>query len=115
MTYDNSSPAPGPVVITAFPSFFKITIIWPEPSIPNGIIAHYEVYYGRPHFKPSVMNTTTGLDTSFTTPGQLEPGTEMFFTVTAYTRVGGGEPVTVIVSTLNRPCECVEFANNQQP
>ena len=108
MTYDNSSPAPSPVVITAFPSFVKITITWQEPSIPNGIITHYEVYYGRQHFKPSAITTTTGLDTSFTTPGRLEPGTEMFFTVTAYTRVGGGEPATVNVSTLIRPCKHVE-------
>ena len=78
--------------------------------MPNGIITHYEVYYGRQHFKPSTINNiTTGLDTSFTTPGHLEPGTEMFFTVTAYTRVGGGEPTTVNMSTLNRPCEHVEL------
>ena len=109
MTYDNSSPAPGPVVITAFPSFFNITIIWQEPSISNGIITHYEVYYGRRHFKPSVMNTTTGLNTIFTTFGHLKPGTEMFFTVRAYTRVGGGEPATINMSTLNRPCEYVEL------
>ena len=109
MTCDNSSSAPGPAVITAFPSFLEITIIWQEPSIPNGIITHYEVYYRRRHFKPSVITTTTGLDTSFTTPGQLEPGTEMFFTVTAYTRVGGGEPATINLSTLNRPCEHVEL------
>ena len=70
------------------------------------------MYYGRRHFKPSAITTTTGLDTSFTTPGHLEPGTEMFFTVTAYTRVGGGDPATINMSTLNRPCEHVEFANN---
>ena len=109
MTCDNSSSAPGPAVITAFPSFLEITITWKEPSMPNGIITHYEVYYGRHHFKPSAINITTGLDTSFTTPGHLEPGTEMIFTVTAYTRVGGGEPATVNVSTLNRPCEDVEL------
>ena len=70
------------------------------------------MYYGQRHFKPSAITTTTDLDTSFTTPGHLEPGTEMFFTVTAYTRVGGGEPATINMSTLNRPCEHVEFANN---
>ena len=98
-------PAPGPVVISSLPSFYDITITWNEPDIPNGNITHYEVYYGRRHFKPSAIKTTTGLDTNFTTPGHLESGTEMFFTVTAYTRVGGGEPVTVIVSTLIRPCK----------
>ena len=105
-------PAPGPVVITVLPSFYNITITWNEPDIPNGIIIHYEVYYGIHHFKPSAIKTTTGLDTNFTTPGHLESGTEMFFTVTAYTGVGGGEPATVHVSSLIRPCEHVEFANN---
>ena len=99
------SPAPGAVVITALPSFYKITINWNKPDMPNGDITHYEVFYGIHHFKPSATTTTTGQITSFTIPDNLEPGTEMFFTVTAYTRVGGGEPATVNVSTLNRPCE----------
>ena len=48
------SPAPGPVVITALPSFFNITITWKEPAVPNGIITHYEVYYGK--FHDSISN-----------------------------------------------------------
>ena len=102
-------PAPGPVVITVLPSFYKITITWNQPDIPNGNITHYEVYFGLRHFKPSAIKTTTGLDTCFTTPGRLEPGTEMFFTVTAYTQVGGGEPATINMSTINRPCEDAEL------
>ena len=71
--------------------------------MPNGIITHYEVYYGRHKFYGSISNTTTGLNTNFTTPGHLEPGAEIICTVKAYTRVGGGEPATVTVSAL--PCE----------
>ena len=94
------SPAPGPVVITSFPSFFKITITWEEPAMPNGIITHS---YGRPAgYPPSVVNTT---NTSFTTPGHLEPGTEMIFTVKAYTKVGGGVAATISVFTFIRPRE----------
>ena len=99
----SSFPAPGPVVIASFPSFFNITITWEEPSMPNGIITHYEVYYGRPAgYPPSVVNTT---NTSFTTPDHLEPGTEMIFTVKAYTKVGEGEATTTAVFTFIRPCE----------
>ena len=104
----SSSPAPGPVVITSFPSFFKITITWEEPAMPNGIITHYEVYYGaKPaDYPPSVVNTT---NTSFTTPGHLEPGTEMIFTVKAYTKVGGGVAATISVFTFIRPRELIHF------
>ena len=101
------SPAPGPVVITSFPSFFNITITWEEPAMPNGIITHYEVYYGRlADYLPSVVSTT---NTSFTTPGHLEPGTEMIFTVKAYTKVGGGVAATISVFTFIRPCELTHF------
>ena len=103
----SSSPAPGSVVITSFPSYFKIAITWEEPAMPNGIITHYEVYYGRPaDYAPSVVNTT---NTSFTTPGHLEPGTEMTFTVKAYTKVGGGVAVTISVFTFSRPRELIHF------
>ena len=75
--------------------------------MPNGIITHYEVYYGRPpDYPPSVVNTT---NTSFTTPDHLEPGTEMIFTVKAYTKVGGGVAATISVFTLIRPCELIHF------
>ena len=68
--------------------------------MPNGIITHYEVYYGRPADNPpSVVNTTN------TTLGHLEPGTEMIFTVKAYTKVGGGVAATISVFTFIRPCE----------
>ena len=98
-------PVPGPVVITSSSSsFFKISITWDPPEIRNGIIIAYEVSY-RPASAPQTITTmnTTDLDTSFTTEGRLELGTEYIFTVTAFTGSGRGENVTANISTLARP------------
>ena len=100
-----SSLAPGPVVLVPHPSLVKISITWDKPAMPNGIITHYEVFYGRYDLVPSHNKTVNVTSTSFTTPDHLELGTERIFTVRAYTRVGGGEPTTLTVSTLTRPRE----------
>ena len=98
------SPVPGPVsAISSVPSFLMITITWEEPEMPNGIITKYEVVYG-PRDSPQssrTENVTTG--TTFTTPDDLERGTEYTFTVTAHTSVGPGDSTSIIVFTLNRP------------
>ena len=47
----------------------------------------------------------TGLETSFITQSELQMGTELIFSVRASTQVGFGETVSVIVSTLTRPCK----------
>ena len=93
-------PAPGPVVISSSPSFFKISITWNPPEIRNGIIIAYGVSY-RPASAPQNITTmnTTDLDTSFT---GLELGTAYIFTVTAFTRAGRGEIATASISTLAR-------------
>ena len=100
-------PAPGPVIITSSsPSFFKISITWDPPEIPNGIITAYEVSY-RPASAPQTITTvtmnTTDLDTSFATQGRLELGTAYIFTVTAFTGAGCGASATANISTLERP------------
>ena len=109
MTYHSAhthslSLVPGPVGdISTVPSFFMITITWKEPEMPNGIITRYEVVYGpttSPQFS-RIEDISTG--TTFTTPDDLERGTEYTFTVTAYTRVGPGEPTTATISTLDSP------------
>ena len=96
---------PGPVSdIASVPSFFTITITWEEPEMPNGIITKYEVVYGptgSPQFTITEDNITTV--TTFTTPDDLERGTDYTFTVTAHTSVGPGEPTTVNILTLDRP------------
>ena len=90
---------PGPVVITPFPSFFKISITWNPPDI--GIIIAYEVSYRPRDSSQSVTRlNTTDLATSFTTQSDLEMGTEFIFFVRAFTRVGPGSSTSVVVSTL---------------
>ena len=96
------SSAPGPVVITPFPSLFKITITWDPPERPNGIIVAYKVcYWPTDSSVPFVSVNTTDLDTSFSTANNLELGSEFIFSVTAYTRVGPGDPAFIRVSTLS--------------
>ena len=56
---------PGPVVITPFPSFFKISITWNPPDMSNGIIIAYEVSYRPRDSSQSVTRLNTA--TSFTT------------------------------------------------
>ena len=71
--------------------------------MPNGIITKYIVVYG-PTASPHSSTTKyviTG--TSFTTPNDLERGTEYIFTVTARTSVGFGISTSINVSTLDRP------------
>ena len=104
-----SSPllVPGPVIITAFPSLFKINITWSPPDMPNGVIIAYEVSY-RPtdSSQPVTRLNTTDLATSFTTQSDLEMGTEFIFSVRAYTQVGPGNQSSVYVSTLSKPGIC---------
>ena len=73
--------------------------------MPNGIITHYEVFYGPTDTMEPLNSTTTDLKTIFTTPYHIEPGTELNLTVRAYTNAGPGEPKSIIVSTLNKPCK----------
>ena len=103
--------APGPVmIIETFPSFFKIRITWSPPERPNGIITGYEVSYRPTDSSQPPTTTNTGLETSFTTPSNLELGTEFNFSVRASTRVPGfGETASVTVSTLTRPREQKNF------
>ena len=70
--------------------------------MPNGIITRYKVVYG-PTASPQFTKEDVTTSMSFTTPDDLERGTEYTFTVTAHTRVGPGEPTTATVSTLDSP------------
>ena len=77
-----------------------ITITWDEP---NGIITRYEVVYELTASLQSSRTENVTTETSFTTPDDLERGTEYTFTVTALTSVGPGQPTSINVSTLDRP------------
>ena len=102
------SPAPGPVDVTLFPSFFKIIITWGHPTIPNGIITGYEVIYWPVASPETATTVNTDLETTYTLSG-LDVGMEFSFIVRAFTQLGPGQPVTVTVSTLSRPCKDNKF------
>ena len=95
------SAVPGAVLITTFPSLFKITITWNPPERPNGIIIAYEVSYRQTESsEPFTRLNTTNQDTRFSTQSNLEFGSEFIFSVTVYTKVGPGKATSVTVSTL---------------
>ena len=86
--YTSTGQEVGGNVITMMSAYF-IIVIAKSDFQRTRCITRYGVSYGKVYFQPSLINTTTGLDTSFTTPGHLEPGTEMFFTVRAYHEENG--------------------------
>ena len=94
----------------SIPSFFKITITWKEPAVPNGVIIAYEVSY-RPtdSSQPVTRLNTTDLATSYTTQSDLEVETEYIFSVRTYTQVGPGNTTSVTSSTLNKPRKISKF------
>ena len=97
-------PVPGPVNLTAVPSFFNITLTWEKPAEPNGVIIAYEVSYMPTNSSQDVTKlNTTDLATSFTTLSDMEVETEFTFFVRAYTQVGPGNTTFVTISTLNSP------------
>ena len=96
-------PVPGPVTIVADPSFFKILFTWDCPERPNGVITQYEVEYLQTDQSPqSTTRMNVGLVTEFTV-SELEVGTEIRFSVRAYTGEGAGEWTSVTNSSLRRP------------
>ena len=96
-------PAPGPVSITSSKTFFQIVITWEKPERPNGVIVAYEVsYYQTADAQHVTRMNTTDRATSLTLTN-LQPGTELAFTVRAYTQVGAGETNTIIEVTYISP------------
>ena len=95
---------PGPVSnISSVSSFFMITITWEVPEMPNGIITGFEVVYGLAASPQSSRTENVTANTrSFTTPDDLERGTEYTFTVTARTSVGLGNSTSINVFTLGK-------------
>jgi len=91
---------PGPVRnISSSVTFFQITISWEKPDRPNGVIIAYEVSYHPTADPQSVTRVNTSdLAISLTVSG-LQSGTELTFTVRAYTRVGAGETSAVTAVT----------------
>ena len=83
--------APGPVSnLAGTPKFTSIVLTWSPPQEPNGVIISYEVTY-TVNGNNTVRVNTSDLSTTFTIPS-LTPQTRVSATVTAYTRIGQGEP-----------------------
>ena len=72
------------------PKFTSIVLTWSPPQEPNGVIISYEVTY-----TVNGNNTVRVMSTTFTIPS-LTPQTRVSaITVTAYTRIGQGEPANL--------------------
>ena len=93
------------MIVSTIPDFFKIILTWNPPTGPANVITAYEVSH-RLVTQPEIVTreNTTDLTRRLTVSG-LELGTEVTFTVRAYSRGGAGEEVTVTVSTLTHPRE----------
>ena len=75
--------------------FNSIVLTWSVPEEPNGVILSYQVTY-TVNGSPPVSTNTTASSTTFTI-SSLPPLTSVSnISVTAYTRVGEGEPATLV-------------------
>ena len=92
---DNLCIVPGPVSnLAGTPKFTSILLTWSPPQEPNGIIISYEVTY-TVNGNNTVRVNTSDSSTTFTIPS-LTPQTRVSaITVTAYTRIGQGEPANL--------------------
>ena len=73
-----------------------VTFQWMPPKYPNGIITRYSIYYDGidiDQFGGDASDKMTGIIEG------LAPDTEYVFEMKAYTRVGPGPPVSLIVKT----------------
>ena len=76
------------------PKFTSTVLTWSPPQEPNGVIISYEVTY-TVNGDNIIRVKTSDLRTTFTIPS-LTPQTRVSdITVTAYTRIGRGEPANL--------------------
>ena len=96
------------------PKFTSIILIWDPPQEPNGVIISYEVTY-TVDGNNTVRVNTSDLSTTFTIPS-LTPQTRVSdITVTAYTRIGRGEPANLSdQSTFEAPSESINVSTSTQ-
>ena len=84
--------------LTGTPKFTSVVLTWSPPQEPNGVIVSYEVTY-TVNGNNTVRVNTSDLSTTFTIPS-LTPQTRISaITVTAYTRIGKGEPANLPYQT----------------
>ena len=79
--------------LTGTPKFTSIVLTWSPPQEPNGVIISYEVTY-TVNGNNTIRVNTSDLNTTFIIPS-LTPQTRISVTVTAYTRIGRGEPANL--------------------
>ena len=80
--------------LTGTPKFTSVVLTWSSPQEPNGVIISYEVTYtvnGNNTFRIN----TSDLSTTFTIPSLIPQTRVSAIIVTAYTRIGRGEPVNL--------------------
>ena len=73
------------------PKFTSIELTWSPPKEPNGVIISYEVTY-TVNGNNTVRVNTLDMSTTFTIPSLTPQIRVSAITVTAYTRIGRGEP-----------------------
>ena len=77
--------------LAGVPKFTSIVLTWSPPQEPNGVIISYEVTY-TVNGSNTVGVITSDLSTTFTIPSLIPQTRVTAITVTAYTRIGQGEP-----------------------
>ena len=82
--------APGPVSTPLVRRGHPILLFWGPPQEPNGEIVRYDVTYRVNH--NGLVTTNVQRSTTFTIPKQPLGTRISTISVTAYTRVGPGEP-----------------------
>ena len=95
------------------PKFTSIVLTWSPPHEPNGVIISYKVIY-TVNGNNTVRVNTSDLSTTFTIPS-LTPQTRVsVITVTAYTRIGRGEPANLPdQTTFAAPCNSYQLLAKQ--
>ena len=80
--------------LTGTPKFTSIVLTWSLPQEPNGVIISYEVIY-TVNGNNTVRVNTSDLSTTFNIPSLTPQTSVSAITVTAYTRIGRGEPANL--------------------
>ena len=90
--------------LTSTPKFTSIVLTWSPPQEPNGVIISYEVTY-TVNGNNTIRVNTSDLSTTFTIPLLIPQTRISAIIVTAYTRIGQGEPANLPdQTTFAAPC-----------
>ena len=98
--------------LTGTPKFTSIVLTWSPPQEPNGVIISYEVNY-TVNGNNTVRVSTSGLSITFIIPSLTPQIKVPDITVTAFTRIGRGEPANLPdQTTFEAPGESI-YHNHQ--